>query len=99
MPRPIAIVTYTFHHLEAPEMVRDFLDSDAMLDYCASNLMPMVMTPINAESLSDYFDGLVEAAESRGQAPEIGDAQRQAVIDWFAYLASSESTFIAAVEG
>lgn len=99
MPRPIAIVTYTYHHLEAPETVRDFLGSDAMLNYCGSNLMPMVMTPINAESLGDYFDGLVEEAEAGGEPLEIGDAQRQAVIDWFASLASSESIFIAAVEG
>ena len=52
---PIAIITYTYVHLNAPETVRDFLSSDLMQEYCAGSTLPMIMTPIDAESLDGHL--------------------------------------------
>ena len=97
--RSISIITYTYHELEAPETVRDFLNGDLMLEYCAGNLMPFVMTPVDAERIEWFFEALDEDAATGGPPVEISDAQRQEVINWFKSLSTSEDILIAAVEG
>ena len=95
----ISIITYTYREPEAPEIVREFLNGGLMLEYCAGDLMPFVMTPVDAERIEGFFEGLDEDAATGGPAVEISDAQRQAVINWFRSLSPSENILIAAVEG
>ncbi len=87
---PINIVTYTYH-AAAEGNVRDFVNGPALLNYCAGNLNPLVLTPIDAEDFEDFLDECVADGS-------ISDDHRRAVIDWLKSVAPDKNTLIGVLE-
>ncbi len=92
----LGIITYsrTVHTIpEGP--IRDFLNSEFMLEYCAGNLYPLIINPISAEVMQDIFDDDADGHIASRTTAE----QRQAVVEWLGSIAPDEDTIVAILEG
>ncbi len=92
----LGVVTYNHVAHTAPEgPVQDFLNSDFLREYCAGNLEPLLVNPIDPEILEDIInddaDGTLEQTVSMEQL--------HAAIEWLKSLAQDENTVIAVMEG